>query len=73
MFCRFGHGKNLTHSIALGVLLDLPENEGKDVAPGTFFELLRYGAVNFEQTREGVAYVPTPTPTMIVKKGVQEP
>ncbi|KAF2110299.1 capsule polysaccharide biosynthesis protein [Lophiotrema nucula] len=54
---KITHAKNLTIDLACGALLDLPENEGKDAAPGTFGELLRYGSVHFEQTRERIAQV----------------
>jgi hypothetical protein len=49
---KITHGKELTYAPHCGTLLDLPENEGKDAAPGTFGELLRYGSVHLEQTRE---------------------
>ena len=54
---KITHGKNLTKSPALGILLNMEENEGKDIAAGTFAELLRYGSVHFEQEREEVNYV----------------
>ena len=70
---KISHGKNLTKGLALGVLLDLTENEGKDMAPGTFAELLRYGSVHFEQKREVIKYVKAPKPTNTIKKGLLEP
>lgn len=54
---KITHGKNITYSIHCGALMDLPENEGKDQEPGTFGELLRYGSVHLEQTRESMTYV----------------
>ncbi|KAH7078242.1 hypothetical protein FB567DRAFT_130842 [Paraphoma chrysanthemicola] len=51
---KITHGKGLTHSAHCGTLLDLPENDGKDQEPGTFGELLRYGSVHLEQTREHI-------------------
>ncbi|KAL1611879.1 hypothetical protein SLS60_000101 [Paraconiothyrium brasiliense] len=51
---KITHGKNLTTDTHCGVLLD--QQEGSDCAPGTFGELLRYGRVHFEQTREQIAY-----------------
>jgi hypothetical protein len=51
---KITHGKNLTTDIHCGVLLD--QQEGSDCAPGTFGELLRYGRVHFEQTRERIDY-----------------
>lgn len=54
---KITHGKHLTKTPALGILWDMKENEGKDIEPGTFAELLRYGSVHFEQTREEIDYV----------------
>lgn len=51
---KITHGKGLTSDVHCGVLLD--KIEGSDCAPGTFGELLRYGRVNFEQTREEIEY-----------------
>ena len=53
---KITHGKNLIKGLALGSLLDMKENEGKDKEPGTFAELLRYGSVYFEQKREAIKY-----------------
>lgn len=68
---KITHGKHLTDSVHLGVLWD--ENEGADCEPGTFAELLRYGAVHFEQTRENIAYEEAPRPPETLKKGLLEP
>ena len=68
---KITHGKNLTNSIHLGVYWD--ENKGKDSEPGTFAELLRYGTVNFEQTRPEITYVKAPRPPKTMKKGLLEP
>jgi len=54
---KITHGKHLTKTPALGILWDMKENEGKDIEPRTFAELLRYGSVHFEQTREEIDYV----------------
>ncbi|KAF2476673.1 uncharacterized protein BDR25DRAFT_252836 [Lindgomyces ingoldianus] len=72
---KITHGKGLTHSPACGLLLDQPENEGKDMGSGTFAELLRYGCVHFEQTREAIDYVKAekPAPEVIIRKGLTEP
>ena len=43
---KITHGKELTHDLHCGTILDLKENEGKDQEPGTFGELLRYGSVH---------------------------
>ena len=70
---KITHGKNLTKDAALGVLLDMEENHGKDAAPGTFAELLRYGCVHFEQSRESIEYVKAKKPEQRIKKGLLEP
>lgn len=70
---KITHGKNLTKSPALGILWDMKENEGKDVAPGTFAELLRYGSVRYEQEREEIEYVKAQKPEHRIKKGLLEP
>lgn len=66
------HATGLTHSVQLGTLLDLPENEGMDALPGSFGELFRWGTVNLRQTREGIEMMPTPRPSRTWKKGVLE-
>ncbi|CAA9965193.1 Capsule polysaccharide biosynthesis protein [Pyrenophora teres f. maculata] len=68
------HGKGLTHSLHCGTLLDMSENEGKDAEPGTIGELLRYGSVHFEQTRE-MEYIEAPAvkADVIIRKGLLEP
>jgi hypothetical protein len=68
------HGKGLTHSLSCGTLLDLPENEGKDQEAGTFGELLRYGSVHLEQTRESIVYAApvTVAPEFVIRKGLLE-
>lgn len=70
---KITHAKNLTKGFALGILWDMKENEGKDVEPGTFAELLRYGSVHFEQEREAIKYVKAEMPTHRIKKGLLEP
>ena len=70
---KIAHGKHLTKDLALGMLWDMKENEGKDKEPGTFAELLRYGSVHFEQKREGIKYVKAEMPTYRIKKGLLEP
>lgn len=67
------HGKGLVKTLALGALLDSPENVGKDCAPGTFFELLRYGSVHFRQKRESIVLMEAKRPSTTMKKGVLEP
>ncbi|KAF2032211.1 hypothetical protein EK21DRAFT_61490 [Setomelanomma holmii] len=71
---KITHGKGLTHSAHCRTLLNLPENEGKDQEKGTFGELLRWGSVCLEQTRERIEYV---EPVLvaeenIIRKGVLE-
>jgi hypothetical protein len=70
---KITHGKALTKSPALGILWDREENEGKDVEPGTFAELLRYGSVYYEQDREEIKYVKAERPEYRIKKGLLEP
>ncbi|KAK5125962.1 hypothetical protein LTR85_011317 [Meristemomyces frigidus] len=69
---KITHGKGLTNDVMLGVLWDMPENEGKDCAEGTFAELLRYGTINVEQTRGSILYVDAPRPAKTLKKGLLE-
>lgn len=69
---KITHGKALTKTPACGVLLDAPGNEDMDLKEGTFFELLRYGQVHFEQTRDDIAYVKGEMPEMVIRKGLLE-
>lgn len=71
---KITHGKGLTHSPHCGLYLDMKENEGVDVKPGTFAELLRYGSLHFEQTRDEISYVKgvKPPPEIIIHKGLYE-
>lgn len=66
------HGKGLIKGVSLGTLLDRPENEGIDRAPGTFMELLRYGAVHFRQKRESIVQMQTQKAAHTIKKGLLE-
>lgn len=70
---KITHGKNLTKTPALGLLWDLKENEVKDIEPGTFAELLRYGCTHFYQTRADIEAVQTEKPKVTIKKGLFEP
>jgi hypothetical protein len=65
---KITHGKNLTKTPALGVLWDMEENEGKDVEPGSFAELLRYGSVHFEQDRKEIDYVKAEKSDIVLKE-----
>ncbi|KAF3940319.1 hypothetical protein ABW19_dt0201044 [Dactylella cylindrospora] len=69
---KITHGKNLTKTPAWGLLWDLQENEGRDIASGTFAELLRYGSVHFDQVRE-IEYVDYKKPEDVMHKGLLEP
>jgi hypothetical protein len=71
---KIAHGKGLTYSVSCGILLDLPENEGKDQEAGTFGELLRYGSVHLEQTRESIVYAAPVmvAPEFVIRKGLLE-
>lgn len=70
---KITHGKSLTKDIHCGFLLD--QNEGSDCAPGTFGELLRYGSVHLEQTRERIEYrnAHRADPGKVLHKGLLEP
>ncbi|PGH02660.1 hypothetical protein GX51_04543 [Blastomyces parvus] len=68
---KVSHSKKLAPKPGLGYYWD--ENDGADCAPGTFGELLRYGSVYFEQTRESIATLQVEKPKDTVKKGVLEP
>ena len=70
---KITHGKNLTKGEALGVLWDEKENEGKDVEPGSFAELLRYGRVHFQQERSEIEYGTAKKPESTLEKGLLEP
>jgi hypothetical protein len=65
-----GHGLTITPH--LGVLWIQKENEGKDYAERTFAELLRYGSVWFEQTREKIKYMNDLRPEKPIKKTLLE-
>jgi hypothetical protein len=56
----------------LGVLLDQKENENLDVGSGTFFDLLRYGSVHFEQRRDKINLYAAEKPEAIIRKRVLE-
>ncbi|KAK9368249.1 hypothetical protein V1509DRAFT_639752 [Lipomyces kononenkoae] len=70
---KISHGKHLTKTPALGLLWGMEENKDKDIEPGTFAELLRYGSVRFEQMRKEIKYVVPERPAMTLKKGLFEP
>jgi hypothetical protein len=70
---KISHVKGLTHKPQLGSLLDATENTGKDQAPGTFMELLRYGTVHFRQKRETPSLREAPRPEFTLKTGLLEP
>ncbi|KAL4870595.1 hypothetical protein BDV12DRAFT_207610 [Aspergillus spectabilis] len=64
-------GKEMLKYPALGTLWDEKENEDKDHESGTFAELLRYGSVHFEQTRD-ITLVQNPEVQVVLQKGVWE-
>ncbi|KAF2877208.1 hypothetical protein BDV95DRAFT_511296 [Massariosphaeria phaeospora] len=61
-------------SVHKGCGMFFDEHQGQDDAPGTFGELLRYGSVHFEQTRDKLDYVKAvrPDPAFIIHKGLLE-
>ncbi|CZT06720.1 uncharacterized protein RAG0_12386 [Rhynchosporium agropyri] len=63
--------KNLTKTQALDVLWD-EEKEGKDVKPGTFADLLGYGSVHLEQTRDIISFIKGMRPELVIKNGLLE-
>ena len=67
------HGKNLTKTPAIGLLWDQEGNEEKDCEQGTWAEVLRYGQVHFQQTREEIAYVKAARPESTLKQKLLEP
>lgn len=67
---KISHGKHLTKGDNLGVLWD--ENEDKDIEPGTFADLLRYGSTHFEQTRMKIARFPAAPAKETLRKGLFE-
>jgi hypothetical protein len=71
---KFTHGKEISHEVHCGTLLDEGDSVKSDCAEGTFGELLRYGSVHFEQTREKIAYAEPelPDPKEIIHKGLFE-
>ena len=70
---KITHGKNLTKGEALGVLWERKGNEQKDIEPGSFAELLRYGSVHLGQERKEIEYVKAQKPEQTIKKGLLEP
>lgn len=72
-FCKITHAKGLTHTKQLGSLLDEEANAGKDRAPGSFMELLRYGTVHFRQKRETLVVREAARPQETLKTGLLDP
>ncbi|KAK7431796.1 hypothetical protein QQZ08_001736 [Neonectria magnoliae] len=68
---KITHGKGLTHAAALGILWD--ENEGKDSAPGTFGDLLRWGSVHLRQKRDAISTKSTVKSPLILQEGLLRP
>ena len=70
---KITRGIDILKDVALVILLDMKENEGKDIARGTFAELLRYGSVHFQQERKAIKYIKAEKPTRTIKQGLLEP
>lgn len=68
---KISRGKDLVHSTSPGVLWD--ENPHWLSMPGTFGELLRYGAAHFRQKREDIALMEPKRSKVTLKKGLLEP
>lgn len=69
---KITRGKGLTHDVHLGLLWDRPENEGKDNKLDTCAEMLRYGTVHMEQTRESIRRRKAERAPVTYKKGLLE-
>jgi hypothetical protein len=72
-FYKIPHTTALTHQRQLGTLLSEKRNAKKDCEPGTFAELLRYGAVNFKQKRRGPNICKVTKPAFTLRRGLLEP
>lgn len=70
---KISRGKNMSVSVQLGTMLDMPENAGKDQGAGTFAELLRYGTLHWRQKRPSLACLTPTAKGAPVKKGHLEP
>ncbi|KAI0421498.1 hypothetical protein F5X98DRAFT_328503 [Xylaria grammica] len=70
---KIGTIKGLVEWVGLGTLWNRPENSGKESAPGTFGELLRYVPLHYKQTRTGVLTREAKRPLATIKKGTLEP
>lgn len=70
---KISRGKNMSVSVQLGTMLDMPENSSKDHEPGTFAELLRYGTVHFRQKRPQIVTRTPEARSIPIKKGHLEP
>ncbi|TGJ81645.1 hypothetical protein E0Z10_g7131 [Xylaria hypoxylon] len=70
---KIGTIKGMVDWVSLGTLWNKPENLGKDSAPGTFGELLRYIPLHFRQTREGIYAREAKRAPVTIRKGVLEP
>lgn len=70
---KIAHGKHLTKTPALCMLWDMPENKEKDIEPGTFAELLRFGSVHFEQDRKNIDIVKAEKPEHIIREPLLGP
>jgi hypothetical protein len=73
---KITHGKHITKTPALGILLDEAEKNGDRIfGDGTFGELLVYGTVHFKQTRPSIVYVEPirADENQIIHRGLIEP
>lgn len=67
---KVAHAKSLTNSPQLGIYLDRPENENLDVHSSTFFELLRYGSLHYEQLRTEIDLHEIEPDEAVIRKGI---
>ncbi|KAF2966452.1 hypothetical protein GQX73_g7128 [Xylaria multiplex] len=70
---KIGTIKGMVSWVSLSTLWNMPENLGKDCAPGTFGELLRRVPLHFRQTRKGIVTREVTRAPVTFKKGVLEP
>ena len=69
---KVAHAKGVTKTPQLGIYLDRKENESLDIDSGTFFGLLRYGSVHFEQMREQIDVHEIEPYEAVIRKGALE-
>jgi hypothetical protein len=69
-FQKIPTGKHVTRYRPLGFFLSSPGNIDKDCEPGTYAELLRYGAEHFIQLRDEIVLAQLPELEVKLQRGV---